>query len=60
MQRIDEKLKTNNNLNYKLNESYEESLKDNLMKVVFRNGDFVDNSEVTLKEVRNRLNFHKF
>ena len=32
MQRIDEKLKPNNNLNYKLNESYEESLKDEKFK----------------------------
>lgn len=32
MQRIDEKLKPNNNLNYKLNESYEESLKDDKFK----------------------------
>ena len=32
MQKIDERLKPSNNLNYKLNESYEESLKDEKFK----------------------------
>jgi nicotinamide phosphoribosyltransferase len=54
------KSKFDNDITYEDGLDYEESLKGNLMKVVFRNGYFVDNAEVTLKEIRNRLNFYKF
>jgi hypothetical protein len=54
------KSKFDNDITYEDGLDYEESLKGNLMRVVFRNGYFVDNAEVTLKEIRNRLNFYKF
>jgi nicotinamide phosphoribosyltransferase len=40
--------------------TYEESLDNNLMTPIFRDGRFVDGAEVTLNDVRNRLNHNKF
>lgn len=49
----------NGEMTYEDGLTYEESLKDNLMEVVFRDGKFV-NKEVTLSEVRNILNNNQF
>ena len=40
--------------------TYEESLKNNLMVPIFRDGKFLDGAEVSLSDVRNRLNNNNF
>ena len=52
--------KLNGDITYEDGLTYDESLIDNLMTPIFRDGKFVDGAEVTLSEVRNRLNNNKF
>ena len=48
--------KLDGDITYEDNLTYEESLKDNLMIPIFRDGKFLDGTEVSLSDVRNRLN----
>ena len=50
------KNKLDNEITYEDGLTYEESLVDNLMAPIFRDGKFIDGAEVTLSDVRNRLN----
>ena len=50
------KNKLDNEITYEDGLTYEESLVDNLMVPIFRDGKFIDGAEVTLSDVRNRLN----
>ena len=52
--------KLNGDITYEDGLTYDESLIDNLMMPIFRDGKFVDGAEVTLSDVRNRLNNNKF
>jgi nicotinamide phosphoribosyltransferase len=52
--------KLNGEITYEDGLTYEESLDNNLMTPIFRDGKFVDGTEVTLNDVRNRLNHNKF
>ena len=52
--------KLNGDITYEDNLTYEESLNDSLMRPIFRDGKFIDDIEVTLNDIRNRLNYNMF
>lgn len=54
------KSKMDGEITYEDGLDYEESLKGSLMKPIFRNGKFVNCEEVTLQDIRNKLNYNKF
>ena len=54
------KSKLDGEITYEDNLTYEESLKNNLMVPIFRDGAFIEGAEVTLQDIRNRLNFNNF
>jgi nicotinamide phosphoribosyltransferase len=52
--------KLDGEITYEDNLTYEESLRDNLMVTIFRDGKFIEDAEVSLSDVRNRLNNNNF
>ena len=54
------KSKLDNEITYEDGLTYDESMENSLMVPIFRDGKFVDGAEVTLKDIRNRLNFNNF
>ena len=54
------KSKMDGEITYEDGLDYEESLKGSLMRPIFRNGKFVNCEEVTLQDIRNKLNYNKF
>ena len=49
-----------NEITYEDGLTYDESMDNNLMVPIFRDGVFVEGAEVTLQDIRNRLNFNNF
>jgi nicotinamide phosphoribosyltransferase len=54
------KSKLDNEITYEDGLTYDESMDNNLMVPIFRDGVFVEGAEVTLQDIRNRLNFNNF
>jgi nicotinamide phosphoribosyltransferase len=50
------KSKLDNEITYEDGLTYDESMENSLMIPIFRDGKFVDGAEITLKDIRNRLN----
>jgi nicotinamide phosphoribosyltransferase len=54
------KSKLDNEITYEDGLTYDESMDNNLMVPIFRDGQFIEGAEVSLNDVRSRLNNYKF
>ena len=52
--------KLNGKIGYEDGLTYDESMENSLMRPIFRDGKFVEGAEVTLTDIRNRLNYNNF
>lgn len=52
--------KLNGEISYEDGLTYDESMENTLMRPIFRNGKFIEDTEVTLTDIRNRLNNNNF
>jgi nicotinamide phosphoribosyltransferase len=52
--------KLNGKITYEDGLTYDESMENTLMRPIFRDGKFVEGEEVTLTDIRNRLNHNNF